>query len=213
MSLLIVTATAPAKPTVLLVPGAPFDSAAAPLAVSMIVLLSAWTETLFRTLNLPITVLRKVVWWFDVDDPTKFAIGRFPIFITDSSFGSIYGFPTYGIPGIKAANHAGGEVTTADSVDRAVHEDEASDVLAFAGAALPSVTPRVLGNAVCLYSMTPDRDFVVDRHPEHANVIVAAGFSGHGFKFAPVIGDLLTDLALDPLAKPMPRFAITRFGR
>jgi glycine/D-amino acid oxidase-like deaminating enzyme len=65
---------------------------------------------------------------------------------------------------------------------------------------------------MCMYTMTPDQDFVIDRHPEHANVSIAAGFSGHGFKFATVIGDHLADLATDPGTATRRDFAIARFG-
>jgi sarcosine oxidase len=173
----------------------------------------AWTGPLLESLGLPITVLRKTVWWFDVATSPDFAIGRFPIFIADGPIGSIYGFPIYGVPGIKAGNHAGGVVTTAVTVDRIARDDEAAAVIEFARAALPGMIARLLDRAVCLYSMTPDRDFIVDRHPEHDKVVIAAGFSGHGFKFAPVIGELSADLALDPTSEPLPRFALARFGR
>jgi sarcosine oxidase len=181
-------------------------------ATRLVLTAGAWTLPVLRTLALPISVVRKTVWWLDVERPADFAIGAFPIFITEGPNGSIYGFPIYGIPGVKAANHAGGDATTADTVDRTIDEGEASDVVTFARSALPGLTARVLASAVCLYSLTPDRDFIVDRHPEHANVIIGAGFSGHGFKFAPVVGELLADLALDPKSRPMARFTIGRFG-
>jgi sarcosine oxidase len=181
-------------------------------AAHLVLAAGAWTLPVLQTLALPITILRKPVWWFDVDRPAEFAIGAFPIFITEGPLGTIYGFPIYGIPGVKSANHSGGEETTADTVARAVEEGESRDVIAFASAALPGLTSRVLASAVCLYSVTPDRDFIVDRHPDHPNVVIGAGFSGHGFKFAPVIGELLADLALDPDSRPMPRFGIGRFG-
>jgi sarcosine oxidase len=172
----------------------------------------AWTTSLLESLGLPISVVRKTIWWFDVAVPYNFTLGRFPIFITDGPLGSIYGFPIYSVPGIKAANHAGGDVTDAATVDRRARDEEATAVVDFAREALPDMTARILDRAVCLYSMTPDRDFIVDRYPEHANVVVAAGFSGHGFKFAPVIGEMLADLALDSAARPMARFALKRFG-
>jgi sarcosine oxidase len=178
----------------------------------LVITAGAWTTSLLQTIGLPVTVLRKPVWWFDVTSPRDYALGRFPIFITDGPLGSIYGFPIYGVPGIKAANHAGGEATTAATVDRVARDEEAAAVVQFATAALPGMTSRILERVVCLYSLTPDRDFVVDRHPEQPNVAFAAGFSGHGFKFAPVIGELLADLALEPSATPPARFALDRFG-
>jgi glycine/D-amino acid oxidase-like deaminating enzyme len=180
-------------------------------AARLVFTAGAWTAPLLADLGLPLEVRRKVVWWFDVDKPRDFTLDRFPIFISEGPAGMVYGFPIYGVPGMKAANHAGGDVTTADTVNRTASDGETGSVIEFAHHALPSVTSRTLDHAVCMYTMTPDRDFIVDRHPEYPNVALAAGFSGHGFKFAPVIGEMLADMATDPNARPIPRFALGRF--
>ena len=177
----------------------------------LIVTAGAWTGRILADLGLPLTVLRKVLWWLAVDDPTPYTPDRFPVFITDSPLGSIYGFPLYEHPGLKIANHSGGEPTTPETVERRVREEEKADVVALARWLLPGVTDRVLDSAVCLYTMTPDTDFVVDRHPTWSQVVIGAGFSGHGFKFAPAIGEQLVALALDAPATPYPRFALSRF--
>ena len=78
---------------------------------------------------------------------------------------------------------------------------------------LPGVTSRVVKSAVCLYAMTPDTDFIVDRHPALPQVAIGAGFSGHGFKFAPAIGELLADLVVNPVAESIPRLRLSRFER
>jgi sarcosine oxidase len=176
----------------------------------LIVTAGAWAGTVLSSLGLPLTVLRKVVWWVAVEDPGQYALGRFPIFISEGPEGIVYGFPIHGPDGLKIGNHAGGQVTSPESVDRVAHDDELDEIRPFARRALRGVTDRVLDRAVCLYTMTPDRDFIVDRHPELPRVVFAAGFSGHGFKFAPEIGDLLAELALDESAAPFPRFALRR---
>jgi monomeric sarcosine oxidase len=179
-------------------------------ANSLVITAGAWASQVLGELGLPLTVLRKVIWWFAVRDPSRFGVSQFPIFIAEGPLGVIYGLPIYGHQGIKIANHAGGESTSPDAVDRVVHLAEEADVVAFTGSALPAVSDHVLESAVCLYTLTPDRDFIVDRHPVHPNVAIAAGFSGHGFKFAPVIGELLASLVLDPSSRAIPRFAVSR---
>ncbi len=98
--------------------------------------------------------------------------------------------------GAKTARHYGApELPGPDAVDRAVTDADEQPVRQFLAAHLPAVNgPRRHGQ-VCIYTLTPDRHFVIDRHPDHPNVAVAAGFSGHGFKFAPVVGEILADLA------------------
>jgi monomeric sarcosine oxidase len=182
-------------------------------AEALIVTAGAWSTQMLAELGLPIQILRKTLWWQQVDDPRQFDPERFPVFITDSPAGEIYGFPIYGVPGLKIANHAGGEIADLETVDRATRPGENQDCLELAARALPGVTSRVVKSAVCLYAMTPDTDFVVDRHPVLRRVAIGAGFSGHGFKFAPAIGELLAELVTDPTAESIPRLQISRFAR
>ena len=177
----------------------------------LIVTAGAWAGQLLAELNLPLTVLRKTLWWLAVEDPAPFAVGNFPIFIAESAAGSIYGFPIAEGTAIKIANHSGGQPSDPATLDRVAHAAEVGEILPFATSALGGVTAEIVERAVCLYTMTPDRDFVIDRHPEDPRVVIAAGFSGHGFKFAPAVGELLADLTVDPNARPGPRFAIDRF--
>jgi len=178
----------------------------------LIVTAGAWAASLLADLGLPLTVLRKTLWWFETEDPALFAVGRFPIFIAESAAGAVYGFPIAEGSAIKVANHSGGQPADPERIDRVARDDEASEVLPFARSALSGITSRIAERAVCMYTVTPDRDFVVDRHPADPRVVIGAGFSGHGFKFAPAIGELLTNLALDQGARPWPRFAIARFA-
>ena len=87
---------------------------------------------------------------------------------------------------------------------------EEADVVALAQQLFPGVTGKIVSSAVCMYTVTPDANFIVDRHPEHPNVVVGAGFSGHGFKFATAIGEYLVDLATDGMVQPLPILAIDR---
>ncbi len=115
---------------------------------------------------------------------------------------------------MKVAEHTGGRpVDDPANVDRTIDPGEQRRLETFLAAHLPEVSSRVADHAVCLYTMSPDEHFVVDRHPEHANVVFAAGLSGHGFKFTPVLGRLLADLALDGgTSLPIDFLSLGRFG-
>jgi len=178
----------------------------------LIVSAGAWSAKILRDLGLPLEIQRKVLWWLDVEDPDAFAPGRFPVFITDSAHGEIYGFPIFGQPGLKIANHRGGDPCDPDTVRLEADNEEAADVIGLASWLLPGVTDRIVKSAVCLYARTPDTHFIMDRHPNWPQVVIAAGFSGHGFKFAPAVGEHLVDLALNEEARPYPLFELSRFG-
>jgi monomeric sarcosine oxidase len=182
-------------------------------AGALVVTAGAWATQSVADLDLPIRILRKTLWWQEVVDPRPYEPERFPVFITDSPAGEIYGFPVYGVPGLKIANHAGGEIVDLETVDRSTRPGENQDCLELAARALPGVTSHVIKSAVCLYAMTPDTDFIVDRHPVLPRIAIGAGFSGHGFKFAPAIGELLAELVTDPVAESIPRLLLSRFER
>jgi monomeric sarcosine oxidase len=176
----------------------------------LIVAAGAWASSMLGDLGLPLQVLRKTLWWLAVDAPARFAPQRYPVFIADNDLGEIYGFPVVDELGLKIADHAGGDPTHPERVDRNAGDDESDNVRALARTLFPGVSDRITHRAVCLYTMTPDGHFVVDRHPEHPHVVIACGFSGHGFKFAPAIGELLAQLVNDPKAAPPAILAIDR---
>ncbi len=178
----------------------------------LIVTAGAWAGQLLAGLGLPLTILRKVLFWFATGYPERFTPERFPIFIAESELGSIYGFPLGDEPGVKVANHSGGEPADVETVDRTVRQGEEADIAAWVEQYLSGVSAEVVDRAACLYTMTPDTDFIVDRHPDHRGVAIGAGFSGHGFKFTPAIGEVLTDLVLDPAATSLERVKLSRFG-
>ena len=170
-----------------------------------------WSAHLLADLALPLTVLRKVLWWLDIADPNRFQPERFSVFGVSDGPSFVYGLPTFGHPGVKLGEHMGGQVVDPDTVDRTVRDAELAEVLPLAQQTLRGVTGRALDRLVCLYTIVPDEDFVIDRHPHWPQVVFAAGFSGHGFKFAPAIGEHLVALALDA-ATPYPPFAASRFA-
>jgi monomeric sarcosine oxidase len=162
----------------------------------------AWAAKILRHLDLPLKVIRKTFAWFDPLISDQFAAGAIPIFGFPPN--SFYGFPNIGGQGVKVAEHLGGdEVVDPDMVPAAGDRDKqplvetAAKFLPGLAGPPPGDESRIMRVSNCLYAMTPDENFVLDRHPENENVFFAAGFSGHGFKFAPLIGEIMADLALD----------------
>ncbi len=157
----------------------------------------AWTNELLGPFDrrLPLTVTKEQVTYFAAPDPAAFGPDRFPVWIWMDE-PCFYGFPTYGEAGPKVAQDCGGQPTTPET--RTFERDDATHarVVGFLEAHLPdAVGPDIL-TRTCLYTLTPDRDFVVDRVPEAPGVLVGLG-AAHGFKFASVLGRVLVELALD----------------
>jgi monomeric sarcosine oxidase len=173
----------------------------------------AWAGKLLAGLNLPLHVMRKTLWWLEVRDPEAFAPNRLPVFMGSRGESEFYGFPIYGQPGLKIADHHGGEPTSAETADRETRPGEEAPVVDGARWLFgrEQITGKVVKSAVCLYTNTPDGHFIIDRHPGHANVVFGAGFSGHGFKFATAVGEHLVDLLFDPGAQPYPILSLARF--
>ena len=160
---------------------------------------------------LPLTIIQAQVTYFASPDPARFAPDRFPIWIwmDDPSF---YGFPTYGEPGPKSAEDVGGDEVT--PATRTFDRNEAgfARLTDFLARHLPDQLGPEIYTKTCLYTLTPDRDFVVDRLPEHPGVLVALG-AAHAYKFASVLGRILSELAVDgatPSAREIERFGIDR---
>jgi sarcosine oxidase len=145
--------------------------------------------------RLPLRVTQEQVTYFASPRPDDFRPERFPVWIwmDDPCY---YGFPTFGEAGPKAGQDAGGQEVTADG--RSFEPDEAARdrVLRFLERHLPSALGPIIYTRTCLYTLTPDRDFVIDTLPDHPGVSVAIG-GGHGFKFASLIGQMLSELAID----------------
>ncbi len=175
----------------------------------LVVTAGAWATRLLGAWGATFRVMRQVPFWFAPADPRPFARDRFPVYLAETPEGFFYGLPAIDPRGHKLARHYGApELTTPDGIDRTIADADEAPVRAFVREHLPAADGPRRDASVCLYTLSPDRHFVIDRHPEFANVVVAAGFSGHGFKFAPVVGELLADLAEGQ--PPMPLFA---FGR
>jgi sarcosine oxidase len=164
----------------------------------LIVSAGAWLGELMPELKLPLTVRRQVLFWFDNSDPAcraYFEPANMPIFIWEYLRGKMfYGFPDLG-SGTKLAWHHGGRVIVPDELSQEVREGEIDEMRALAVERL-AIEPVFRHSAVCMYTNTPDEDFIIDFHPDHPHIIIASPCSGHGFKFSSLTGKLLSDLAL-----------------
>jgi monomeric sarcosine oxidase len=164
----------------------------------LIIAAGAWSGQLLTTLGIPLEVRRKPLYWWPTRDDRYHVERGCPAFLYDLPQGCFYGFPQIDSRGLKAAEHTGGDVVDDPlSVDRQLHAADRDRVASFIGQYLPTVKPVSSEFTVCMYTMTRDAHFVVDRHPEHPQVVFAAGLSGHGFKFTCVLGEALVDLALN----------------
>jgi len=167
-------------------------------AAKLIIAAGPWADTQLSDVLPRLEVRRKSLFWFEASGAQFDAANVFPVYLFELPAGVFYGFPRLDGRSIKVAEHTGGRsVSDPAAVDREVDAHEQRRVEEFLASHLPAVSRRVVNHAVCLYTMSPDEHFVVDRHPEHANVVFAAGLSGHGYKFTPVLGGALADLALD----------------
>jgi sarcosine oxidase len=164
----------------------------------LVIAAGAWASQLLSELHVNLTVRRKSLFWFESSATQYDVANGFPVFLYELPQGVFYGFPKLDARGVKVAEHSGGRVVEDPLVvDRSIDANEQERLIQFLSAHLPGVSSNVMDHAVCLYTMSPDENFIVDRHPAHANVVFAAGLSGHGFKFVPVLGRALAELALD----------------
>lgn len=162
----------------------------------LVITAGAWAGRVLAALGLPLRVVRKVILWHGTSNDAAFRRDVFPIYLTETPLGVYYGFPVLDAMGHKVGRHDGGAtVIDPATVDRDISTADVGECTAFLQAHLPMANGSLRQGKVCLYTLTPDQHFIIDLHPAHANVAVAAGFSGHGFKFASVVGEILADLA------------------
>jgi sarcosine oxidase len=139
---------------------------------------------------------RQVVGWFKPHRPENFTLDNFPVFNLAVDGGRYYGFPVFGVPGFKIGRyHHLEEATTPETVDRELHDRDEAVLRSVISQHFPDADGPTIDLKTCMFTNTPDEHFLIGALPDHPQVQVAAGFSGHGFKFAPVIGEILADLA------------------
>jgi sarcosine oxidase len=184
-------------------------------AGTVIVAAGPWAKSLLPDLPAPLRVTRQVMGWFAPTVPELVAPGRFPAFLLESAHGIHYGFPPFGDATVKVAkHHHRDETVDPDGYDRAVSAEDERLIRAAVAEHVPAANGPLAAAQTCLYTMMPDGDFLIDRLPGYPQVIVASPCSGHGFKFAPVIGEILADLAINgTTAHDISRFQFARGAR
>jgi sarcosine oxidase len=165
----------------------------------------AWAPRMLAGLGLPLEVERQVLYWFE----PKAGVGAFrniPIYIWEAPAGMPYGFPAIdGLGGGTKVAFFRAPVScrcTPETVDREVREDEIAAMRDSIAELIPSLAgSRCVAAATCFYTNTPDQNFIIANHPDHPNVAIACGFSGHGYKFCSVVGEILADLSIDGVTR------------
>jgi sarcosine oxidase len=157
-----------------------------------------WTASLLPAIASELTPERQVMLWTQPLRPEYFEVGRFPVFYVSVSEGGFYGYPAYGIPGFKIGKyHHRHERVDPRTVDRACSAEDEATLRAGIRCCFPDADGPTLAMKTCLFTNTRDENFIIDILDRAPRVVVAAGFSGHGFKFCSVVGEILADLALD----------------
>ncbi|MFO7571401.1 MAG: N-methyl-L-tryptophan oxidase [Gaiellaceae bacterium] len=174
----------------------------------------AWSQDVARLPDGLVRGVRQALAWFQPFRAELFEPGRFPVFnlvLDDEHF---YGFPAFGIPGFKLGRYdhfgAGGDP---DEISREPAIADEEPLRAFASRYFPDGAGPTIALKTCLFEPTPDEHFLIDRHPDSERAIVGAGFSGHGFKFCSVVGEILADLVIDGSTRhDIGLFRLDRFG-
>lgn len=164
----------------------------------LVITAGAWTAGMLPSLEELAVPERQVLAWLQPEEPSLFTPEVFPVFSAFFEEGRYYGFPVFGIPGFKIGRyHHLEEVADPDNVERNVTQED-EDVLRAASARyFPKANGTIMTLKTCLFTNTPDEHFIIDTVPGYPQVAVAAGFSGHGFKFASVVGEILGDLSIN----------------
>jgi sarcosine oxidase len=187
-------------------------------AERLIFAVGAWAPEILRDTGLPLTVKRNILYWFEPNGQTEyFQLDNCPIYIWEASERpSIYGFPILpGTPhGVKIAFHNFGPLCTPETVDRTVTEQDVERIRTWLANRIPAVSQgRLVATATCFYTLTPDEDFLIDTHPNHQQVLICSPCSGHGYKFASAMGEIMADLAEHGTTRhPIEIFGAKRFA-
>lgn len=187
-------------------------------AERLVIAAGAWSSEVLGGLELPLKTERRVMHWFEPKESKGsarlFSRDLFPVFLWDPEGKDVF----YGIPdspnAVKAAFHYVGEDCDPDSLDREVGAEEVSEIRGYLERYVPDLAGRHIESKACMYTNTPDSDFVISKHPAHPQVSIAAGFSGHGYKFCSVVGEVLADLTTEDETKhPIELFDPARFAK
>lgn len=183
-------------------------------ANSIIVSVGAWTQKIFKQINIdiPVTPIRKTFAWYEADE-NIYSDKIFPGFVYTNEDNAYYGFPSIAGTGLKVGRHDSGEHINPDETLElfGARQGDQGDLDEFLTTFMPKVGSLKYGKT-CMYTMSPDSDFIIDTLSDYPNIVIASGFSGHGFKFASAVGEALKDLVLQKQPKvDLSSFSLNRF--
>jgi sarcosine oxidase len=181
----------------------------------LVITAGAWARTLVPRLERLAVPERQVLGWFQPTRPELFEPDRFPVFVVDVPEGSFYGFPVHDVPGLKLGRyHHLREPIDPDDPDRTARPDDEALLRDFATRYVPDGAGPTVMLKACIFTNSPDEHFIIDRLPDAPQVSVAAGFSGHGYKFCSVVGEIMADLAMrGETGHDIGLFRLDRFAR
>lgn len=181
-------------------------------AERLVLTAGAWSQDVARLPAGLVVAQRQVLAWLQPSRPELFIPQRFPVFNLKFEQGHFYGFPIFGIPGVKLGRYYHlEEKGHPDELSRDASQRDETMIRWFAERYLPAGNGPTVALKTCLFELSPDEHFLIDRHPDADAAIVAAGFSGHGFKFCSVVGEILADLATEGSTRH--DIGLFRFGR
>jgi len=167
-------------------------------AERLVLTAGAWSQDVARLPSGMVRGVRQALAWLQPSAPSLFEPARFPVFNLALDGEHFYGFPAFGIPGFKLGRYDHfGEGGDPDAIAREPTLDDETPLRAFAARYFPEGAGPAIAVKTCLFEPSPDEHFLIDRHPDAPHAVLGAGFSGHGFKFCSVVGEILADLALD----------------
>jgi sarcosine oxidase len=174
-------------------------------AERLVITPGAWAPELLADLGLPLEIQRQVLYWFmPTGGNEPFWVDRHPVYIWEAEDGvQFYGFPAHDDPqaGAKVAFFRLGTRCTPETIDRTVHPEEVEVMRSYLRGRIPQLGGTLVEAKTCMYTNTPDQHFIISLHPQYPQVAIAAGFSGHGFKFVSLVGEILADLATEGSTK------------
>lgn len=181
----------------------------------LVITAGPWAATQIRELTEWAVPQRQVMLWTQPSHPQDFRISTFPVFNIETPAGDFYGFPIYGTPGFKIGKyfHRKQDIDDLSKMDRECHLEDEEVLREGIRIYFPKADGPTMAMTTCIFTNTPDRHFIIDRHRQSANVSFAAGFSGHGYKFCSVVGEIMCELALDGETRHnINCFRLERFG-
>jgi monomeric sarcosine oxidase len=184
-------------------------------ADKLVICAGPWLRKVMKDLHLPLQVEQQQVLYVTVKNGHLHTPNAMPLFINRDPSAEVYGFPLFDHPtAIKISDHANAPKITLDERTFELMQPWAQDSIKRAQTFLPNIVGELVHFEMCLYTKTPDEHFILDHHPEHKHVVIAGGFSGHGFKFGPVLGEIMSDLVLEGKTRhDLSLFRVKRFKR